>query len=615
MNPRSILRRPSWLPRTSDDTYYVGSNAIADGIWDKIFNNLSKYPGLDFGLFDAGDPDTKANIRQRLTYLLPDSNYQYSHDQIAVWESLMASPLTVSNEKLQKVVAMEDLCHASVPENVPAPESQGFFMYSWTMTVFEFDVLVEYLKKEERTVHELVAWDDSIADNKLKLDDQITIRYIGSCSMPEWPNKLMANIYDETEDARSGILAEFLKALLCVLPDVAATRRCHLIQYIITSPEDDEGLHELVHSVLIEFFGASFVLNRHPDNKVSELFTERRSILASLDLGFDNSALEQGLGCPAHVAAKLQDHFKSMEDYLHVAQSSDATGINRGMFQLNEAKCAALLGQSIPRYYKRARAIMIFTARSMHINDYRHGRPFSCSHDPDNQLVGQLLSDFKDLNLRAMCAEPFAYYCLAPWPSHGSLEKAIEFMWDYFKIVKPKSGYPGLCTTEVYLDEAGQPIQRRIGSHNFIHVPLLDPSRCRYGKESVDEAARNFMQTSFANTMVIADKVMEVLDDLEAIEQEMARLDEPDSSSSNEDTMLSVPSQGSSSSSSAGRSDPDPAPAAPNGRNNSEAICSLAMQLYEEFLTTDVGEALCAEVYDDARVLSEVVEKEALFIP
>ncbi|RWA08311.1 hypothetical protein EKO27_g6794 [Xylaria grammica] len=608
MSARALLCRPTWLPRPIDDTYYVGTTAITDGAWESIFNNLSKYPDLDFGLFDVDDPDTRDHIRRRLAYLLPDSNHQYSNDQVAVWQSLMASPLTVSTEDLQKVVAMEDFRYPSTLEHDAAPNPRGFFIYTWTMLVSEFDVLVQYFKREERTVRELVAWDEFIADNKLKHDDQITIRYVGSCAISEWSAKSAGNICDQTEDARSGILADFFKALVCVLPTVAATLRCHLIRHVITSAEDDHGLHELMHSALIEFFGASFVLNRHPNNRVSEVFTEHKSMLAKLNLRFDKSTLEQGLRCPVTIAAQLQDHFERIKDYL----------------QLDEAKCAALRGQSIPRCYKRDRAIMIIAARSMHISDYMHGRPFSLSHDPDNQLIGQLLSQFNNVNLLAMHAEPFAYYCLAPWPRHESLEKAIvTFGKQMAAFVVNKSGYSGEYITEVFLDEAGQPIRRQIGNHHFIHVPLLDPSRCRYGIASVDEAARNFMQTSFGNAMLIADKVMQALDDPDAIEREITRLDESDSDSSNEDTAMSVLSEEDEDEDDgdppAGRPNPVPnsppnAPSRPHEQDDSQAICNLAMELYEKFLNTHVGEYFCGEVEEDSRALGDEVDKEPLFI-
>jgi hypothetical protein len=61
----------------------------------------------------------------------------------------------------------------------------------------------------------------------------------------------------------------------------------------------------------------------------------------------------------------------------------------------------------------------------MHINDYRHGRPFSFSQDSGHQLLGQLLGHANNIDLCATRAEPFAYYCLAPWPKHDNLGRAV----------------------------------------------------------------------------------------------------------------------------------------------------------------------------------------------
>ncbi|KAI1427291.1 hypothetical protein F5Y12DRAFT_783407 [Xylaria sp. FL1777] len=605
MSARALLRRPLWLPRSSDNTYYVGANALTEQAWDTIFDNLSKHPDLDFGAFGVSDYDTKVYIRERLACLLPDNNYQYSRDQVLVWMSLMTNPLTVSNEDLQNVVAMEELKLFSSYEKAVMPKSRGFFVYTWAMSVFEFGILVEYMKNEEKTVHELVAWHDFIANNPT---DQIFIRYIGSCAISEGSIEPMVNIYDETEDARSGILADFYKALLAVLPTVAATCQCYLLKHIATSAEDEEGLHELVHSILIEFFGASFVLNRHPDSNSPRWLTERNVLLADLNLRFDNSVLEQGVRCPATVAARLQNHFKSIKNY--VVHTSEVTDISSGVFRFNEAKYAALLGQSMPRFYKRERAIMVVAARDMHINDYMHSRPFSFSRNPDNQLVGQLLSHFKHLDLRSMHAEPFAYYCLAPWPKHESLEMAVvTFGKEMAAFVISKSGYDGPYTTEVFLDEVGQPIQRLIGNHNFFHVPLLDPSRCRYGLDSVDKAARKFMQTSFWNAMLIADKVMKVLDDMDTVEQEIAKLNPPclQVRRTNEALPAEVLSD---------EALLDEEDGGSVYQRASDSICSLAMQLFQNTLTTtDVGKALSVEFDEDSLALSEVVKNEPLFMP
>ncbi|KAI0537532.1 hypothetical protein GGR58DRAFT_527290 [Xylaria digitata] len=564
MSPQSLLRQPFWLPRQRDDTYYVDTGAITDKAWDTIFNNLSKYPDLNFGLFDIGDPDTRAHIRQRLAYLLPVSNYQYSHGQTTVWNTLMDSPMAVSNQDLQKVVPMKDYKHPLTLDDNTVPNSRGFFVYSWTISVLEFDTLVDYLLTEESTFSELIEWNSSMSRNRLNDDDRFTIRYVGSCAMSEWPAGPMENIYSQTDDVRSGNLADFLKALLCALPTVAATHQCHLIQYITSLAEDKEGLHELMHFVLIEFFGASFVLNSHPNNKVSELFTERISMVADLNLRFDRAVLERKLECPPVMINRLQNHFKRIKDYLHhVPHIWDAAGINSGMFQLDEAKCAALLDQSMPQYYKGNRPIMTITAQSMHINDYIHGRPFSFSRDPDNQLVGQLLSHFGDLDPRAMQA-------------------VVTLGEEMAKLVANKTGSLGRYDHGRYLDAIGQPIRRRIGEHHFIHVPLMDPSWCRYGLESVDEMTRNFMQTSFANAMLIADKVMQVLDIYEA----------PDSSAEDSDSVHSEQYYGS----------------------DSEAICHFAMWLYAGSAFTHTGRAFRREVEEDARVLREEAEDLPLFI-
>ncbi|KAI1349954.1 hypothetical protein F5Y01DRAFT_305693 [Xylaria sp. FL0043] len=579
MSGRALLQRPSWLPRSSDNSYYVGANTLTDIFWEIFFDILSKYPHLDFGSFEVDEWDTQFYIRGKLACLLPDSDYQYSHDQVSVWTSLMTSPLTVSNEDLQKVIAMEDWQSFLGSECGAPPNPRGFFLCQWTLSVSEFSILAEYFKKQGRTVYELVAWDEFIKDKKLKATDQIFLRYIGSCAISEWPVKPMANLYGETEDVRSGILADFLKALLAVLPTVATTRQCHLLRDITTSAEDEKGCHELVHSILIEFFGGRFVLNRQPDRDWCQWLTERNAEWARLVLRFDHSTLQEGFQCSSTVAAKLQDLFKRIME--HVARSTEAA-VNSASLQFDEAKCAALLGQSMPKYYKGTKPIMTIAARSMHINDYIHGRPFSYSHDPGNQLVGQLLSHFKHLDLRAMHAEPFSYYCLAPWPKYGSLQQAtVTFGKEMSAMLKDYSEYdPPHHHTADFLEEAGEPQfimtnDDNKNTHCFIHVPLLDPSQCRYGNQSVDEVARNFMHTSFLNAMLIADKVMDVLDNPKAIEKKISHC-----------------------------------------TSYEQVVVETALDLYYHTLeNTEVGRTLKAKFNEDLKMLKELVKKEPLFLP
>ncbi|KAI1311202.1 hypothetical protein F5Y03DRAFT_323776 [Xylaria venustula] len=437
------LERPPWLPRPSDDTHYVGAQTVAEKILDTLFENLSKHYG--FGMNSIGVEAAKSYIDEKLECLLPKWKYWYNRDQVSVWMSLMMTPLTVSNKDLQKVIAMEKLGSFSVPEEGVSPGSRGFLVYEWTFSMSEWNTLYAILSKEDRTVHEMRLWNNFVEfDNDFVRDDQIFIRYIGSCAISEFATEPMANLYNETENPRCGFLADFLKALFTVLPTVAATCQCHVLQNITTSAKTKDGRHELIHSALIEFFGSPFVINRHPDPP-SQWLTKRDDMLANLNISFTNSALEGGLRCPPTIAARLQEHFNSIRPY--VACNSATAKLTNGAFQLDEAKCAALLGQSMPRYHKHDRAIMVIAAPDMHINDYTRGRPFAFSYDPDNQLLGQLLNQFnRPLDLRAM-ATPFAFYCLAPWPkvphkelSHGDKlyqETDVALMWNYFNIVKP----------------------------------------------------------------------------------------------------------------------------------------------------------------------------------
>ena len=348
MNARTLLQRPPWLPHSTDNSYYIGAYWITPDVWKRIFESLSVHPELfDFDTYGIGE-DLEEYIEKRLSCLLPDSNYHYSHEQVAIWISLMTSPMTVSNEDLQKIIPMQQFELATLSEDGTILESPGFFLCTWVLSVSEYHTLVNYLKSKERTFNELVVWDTFIIDTKLGPTDKIHIRYIGSVGAIAGPIKPMAEIFDQTEDARSGILADFLKALVQVLPTVVKSCECHIIQHIEMGDPDikeDPKFHSLIHSVLIEFFGGPSLLNRHPDSSLSQSLNER-------------SALDCGLGYSLPTAAEIRTHFKTIEYIIpnEFEAGCDQDDIN-GMFRLDEALCAALLDQLMLRFYKGDRAI------------------------------------------------------------------------------------------------------------------------------------------------------------------------------------------------------------------------------------------------------------------
>lgn len=65
-------------------------------------------------------------------------------------------------------------------------------------------------------------------------------------------------------------------------------------------------------------------------------------------------------------------------------------------------------------------AAVIFVANGLHINDYLRGRPFSL-----RSLCKISTAHVSNLDLRAMHTEPFAYFCLSPWPKFGCIKNDV----------------------------------------------------------------------------------------------------------------------------------------------------------------------------------------------
>ncbi|KAJ2989013.1 hypothetical protein NUW58_g3680 [Xylaria curta] len=559
MRARQRPRRPSPPPPRLLDKMngcYVNANAFSDKAWDAIFKNLSKLPNFNLDFLGMSDADAKTYIRRRLACLFPRSNYHYTPDQISTWESLMTSPLKVSTDDLHKIIALD---FSGYPA---APHTRGFVVWSYTMSVSEQNRLFNYLNKTEQMVQELVAWDDFIAEEKLDSDGRIFIRHISSYTVNS-DSIISITPLDpsgELEQNRTGALpeqpsmfAEFYSAVTIAAPDVMKTGRPYFIRNITTSTDDKKELHGLLHSILIEFFGVSAILDRHSSN-TPKWFTRREEILTNLFLRSDFSAF-QGLQYPSTIARSIKNHFNKMKK--SVIKKVFARSVDARF----EAKVSAAIDgsvyRSIPRYYG-GNKVAICTK-----HEYRSvGEP----------LMVELLSSVKPEVL------PFLYYFWPSPPDHRRRKRFIAYMWDYFFMVKPQvCGYHAQpYTTDVYLEEVGQPIARVAGDHHFIHVPLLHPSRGRYGIYWVDKAVCDFMQTSFWNLLLISNHVMSVLDGLK------------------DGVLVATPRP---------------------GQNDTEVVCRMAMELFENFCATDPGIALCEEHYRDSDRLKEIVEKVPLFIP
>ncbi|KAI1815649.1 hypothetical protein GGS20DRAFT_542740 [Poronia punctata] len=439
--------------------------------------------------------------------------------------------------------------------------------------------------------------------------------------MNEWPVRPMKDLYDEMDDPRSGILADVIRALLDTSPECIARAEFHILLGLHCIRSDPRGFPEYMHSVLIEFFDAASNLNRHPiDSKfLSNLnrhptppkFTPnspwRHQLLRDLGLGFPVGFMVNGFTCcPMRIVRPLTQLFRYAQQWIEKHRWQTESVMEKvtlaESLKFTPPKVTALTSQSMPRIYM-GKTIMVLVANNMQLNDYVRARTFSSSRSPDNQLIGRLLSDVLNIDIRGMHMEPFSYYCMLPWPGSMEINQAKVLMWAYFDLVKPlvwvtmgkkmaelvveKVNQPQvpIYKTSQYLKEIGQPLCRRIGKWSFIHVPLLEPSRCRYGERDVDDAAHCLMQTSFWSAMLVADITMRVLEDPNGVKGHQILMA----------TSRRIPQQ--------------------RSPTESDAIQDLVMGRYIKFVTENVvGHAFITRLKGDRMVIEEIAAKEEFFI-
>ncbi|CAJ2503979.1 Uu.00g113730.m01.CDS01 [Anthostomella pinea] len=543
MSPGGLLKGPAWLmPMKGADNRvgkFMNGNELANRAWDQIFSNLStkhkEFPAME-------DGDTLLSIRRKLRCLLPEGEAgTYLPNQLRIWAAFLDQPMCVPDEDLAEILTLERCQYPPLLRHVRDKHSQVFYITSWTITLEELKRLVQHLQKEEKTFRELKRWLVVAKTNGLQARDTLTIRYIGSCELLEWPLGPLTKPYDEFAKPYSGVFAEFLSAVKVAFPAVAATARMHLLRDIVASPHED---NELILQVLLEFFRSKTLVNRWPVENFRENHEEDCAV-GELGTSFHENMIKHGAVCPDKYTGALRAHFKNVMNYVNANPAE--TGTISKQLAFTPGLCTTLLDQSVPILFQGKKAMMVLAGKGMHLNDYINARSFFRGANKDSHAMSKLVDYVARLEGMATPRPGFfSYYCLAPWPKHDDdLEQATSqyqlltnraraqiFLGEYLGIVQPlilvtfgktmaslivrdsdsdNRSSAATLTTSDFLSLVGRPAARSWDTSHFIHIPLPSPNAARYHETHTTTSLAIFMEIAFVVAVMTADIAMDVL--------------------------------------------------------------------------------------------------------
>lgn len=390
-------------------------------VYAKIIRFLENYLA-DWPLDIEGRLYSSAWVGNKLRSIILSDERRYDWVQLLVYEKFMDCPMLVTDQDLQCV--MSTCPWYRFPAKSPSVIKSGYLLYitSWSISVTELDELVLYLQQEEKTFEELRQWKLVVQQQNLTPEDRLTIRYISSCEISDWPHGPFAMKYDEFSKPFAGVLAEFLPAVEKLFPKIAASAETYCVVHRVV-PGMGEGKlrRKFTLAALLPLFGCPTLINRYEDSDATREPLEPLcdSSFAALNTNFHYRAIELGIICHDELLFDLQNLFADMGEY--VLDDPDMTSTELDV----TTKFDTLRVQSTPFLFQGRKTVMVFAGKHMDVNDYNHGRSFFNSESADALLMKEIIQGLAVVeNMIASHFELFPYYCLAPGPYREDLRAA-----------------------------------------------------------------------------------------------------------------------------------------------------------------------------------------------
>lgn len=411
---------------------YIDQGLLEQRYWERIVQGLRGQLTSWAEIDQVEELSRTVRLRQALNPFLPQKEGKYIPAQLSIWEGLLRRPMCVPTKVLARVMPVQK-----------HKDGQEFYVKTWSLSVKELQVLMEYLQEEEKLLQELHAWEKVISEERLEPHNLLHIRYIGFCDS------------DEQSNPSCGVVEEFLLAVERALPQVARSVKVHdlLVPKPYLSKKEASRLRTEVYIALVQIFGGlggTTLTNRYEHNDSTQSLALWKhaftyNAFEALNTKFNERAIAHGTDCSVGLARELSVLFKDIKKY--VSNHRDVTGTASPELALGRRKRKVLQDQSTPFLFQGRKSVMVFTRNGMYLNDYVVGRSYFAGENREADLMRDIVRKMaKAKGMDAAHFELFPYYCLAPWPKRDSPKKAVvsplliqevEFMWRYLKLVRP----------------------------------------------------------------------------------------------------------------------------------------------------------------------------------
>ncbi|TIA28325.1 hypothetical protein D6C78_10798 [Aureobasidium pullulans] len=320
--------------------------------------------------------NTSRMIRQNFEFLLPQRSS--TREQLTLFEAIRASPVTVTNVELGRIMDLE-LSTASSPPTLN--DHHHFYVRSWTFTFRELAALCAHMAADDVRFPEVFDW-MSVATLYRHKTDTFTIRYAGSVQGPRRP---WDRYFEDLSQRTSGILPEFTRAVDTIAPHVAlgvqvflvknASLSKHDVLTTLSDPEDRERM-------LIEFLGHKSLLNRQRGGYFTSYipFHSDVALFESLKTNAWDGMKSSRMNCTDNTLSKLVTLFNEIQSYANT--NADLTGTWK--YEFSDALRVMVQQQATPFCFNGITPVA-FIGKDITEDSYVNAVPFLVERNSSNR--------------------------------------------------------------------------------------------------------------------------------------------------------------------------------------------------------------------------------------
>ncbi|CAJ2503980.1 Uu.00g113740.m01.CDS01 [Anthostomella pinea] len=388
-------------------------------------------------------------------------------------------------------------------ETLPPGEYSGFYVREWNIDRQDFNRLKEYLREHDQSFIELEHWEPHVL-----AQGHIVVRFVASgtyrlvvrsCGDRTYSDSVI--IPDKDLKTFVGVYHEFLEGLKIVSPRVAKEVKVCFLDGVNHFPSNRKMFHYL-YSALLELFDTQFLLNRHISFPPKEFFNRHAQFCHDQAPEFFDRTARNKMTCSTQTANTLRSFFIDVlvwawDNTVHDTIKLELSTI---MIRMNDATPLRFQG----------RTLTVLFGAQMDPDDRAAKLSFHKGNSPASMLTRWVLEGFQECEgLEAPPDEEFLkrylntvlpFICLTMGKRMADIIRKLP--------LRELQAF----TNRGFLNAIGEARMMCCGGLHFIHIPLLDPERIRYGGYDDSPAFLNLWKISWVNIYIVGDIVMKSLE-------------------------------------------------------------------------------------------------------